>query len=456
MPPNTATSEQPPFDVSVGEHYVVSLINSVMQSSYWDSTAIFLAWDDYGGWYDHVAPPQVDSYGYGFRVPCLIISPYAKEAFVDHTLADHTSILKFIETNFGLAPLAGRDARANDLMEAFNFSQRAQDPIVLPGRYIPDYYPLTIKQNDTMIPFLILPNAEPTVFANVGTPLNLTGYGYSPMTRYLVTASTAPDVPGRSVLATFDTTASGAIPGPAWVRFPELPSSYGSETGTPYYVVLSRPAKFSLGISEAFAPVLLRANVVLSNSLAPRGTNMTVSAVGLAPNTLYVVTLSSSGAHVYVRDYLFTDAFGHGSKDVAIPADVPTGDYSLQLLIGDKPALTEHPIVKVTDSPPLLNRVLSLSGRIAETKLEDSTAITLTYKNSLWSRVDGNAYAVVKNQFGQTVAVASSPISLRGEETRQVLIVLPAVDLGVYDVSVFVVATGGLPISQSKMLPVRV
>jgi hypothetical protein len=159
---------------------------------------------------------------------------------------------------------------------------------------------------------------------------------------------------------------------------------------------------------------------------------------------------------VYVRDYLFTDAFGHGSKDVAIPADVPTGDYSLQLLIGDKPALTEHPIVKVTDSPPLLNRVLSLSGRIAETKLEDSTAITLTYKNSLWSRVDGNAYAVVKNQFGQTVAVASSPISLRGEETRQVLIVLPAVDLGVYDVSVFVVATGGLPISQSKMLPVRV
>ena len=91
-------SEHPPADVGVGEHYIVSTINAVMQSRYWNSSAIFVTWDDWGGFYDHVAPPQVDSFGLGFRAPCLVISPYAKEGFVDHTQADFTAILKFIET----------------------------------------------------------------------------------------------------------------------------------------------------------------------------------------------------------------------------------------------------------------------------------------------------------------------------------------------------------------------
>ncbi|TLY01023.1 MAG: alkaline phosphatase family protein [Thaumarchaeota archaeon] len=122
---------------------VVGLVDQIMRSQYWRSTAVFITWDDYGGWYDHVPPPQVDKYGYGFRVPCLIISPYAKRGFIDPTLADHSSILKFIETLFNLQPIAARDAAASNLMEAFDFSQKARAPLILPGSYLPEHYPLT-------------------------------------------------------------------------------------------------------------------------------------------------------------------------------------------------------------------------------------------------------------------------------------------------------------------------
>lgn len=133
MPETDQTSEHPPYNITAGENDVVSILNTVMKSQYWNSTAVFVTWDDWGGWYDHVPPPQVDQYGYGFRVPCLIISPYAKQGFVDNTQGDFTSILKFIETVYSLQPLTARDAAANDLMEAFNFSQAPRAPLVLPA-----------------------------------------------------------------------------------------------------------------------------------------------------------------------------------------------------------------------------------------------------------------------------------------------------------------------------------
>jgi len=147
---NPFNSEHLPQNITEGEHTVVSLVNAIMQSSYWNSTAIFITWDDFGGFYDHVPPPQVDQFGYGFRVPLLVLSPYAKQGFVDHTLNDHTSILKFIETLFSLSPLAERDAKANDLMEAFDFSQSPVAPLILPGKYMADHYPL--EQQTTSLP----------------------------------------------------------------------------------------------------------------------------------------------------------------------------------------------------------------------------------------------------------------------------------------------------------------
>ena len=124
--------EHPPQDIQLGQNYVADeIVNAIGGSKYWDAAAVFVTWDCFGGFFDHVPPPQVDEYGYGFRVPCLVISPYAKQGFIDGTVNDHTSILKFIETRYGLSPLSTRDAAANPMLETFDFAQapRAFQPI---------------------------------------------------------------------------------------------------------------------------------------------------------------------------------------------------------------------------------------------------------------------------------------------------------------------------------------
>lgn len=116
-------NEHPPQNVQLGESSVADdILNALGSSHYWGSAACFVTWDDFGGFYDHVPPPQVDAFGYGFRVPCLVVSPFARAGVIDHQVHDHTSILKFIETRYGLQPLSTRDAGANDFSEAFDFS----------------------------------------------------------------------------------------------------------------------------------------------------------------------------------------------------------------------------------------------------------------------------------------------------------------------------------------------
>jgi len=158
MPEDDSVSEEPPANVTLGEQTTVAQIDAVMSSPYWNSTAIFLTWDDWGGFYDHVPPPMVDGYGYGFRVPCIIISPYAKQGFVDNTQGDFTSTLKFIETVFNLPSLATRDAQANNLLEAFDFQQSPRSPLVLPGQFVPNHYPLEYPNGTIFGP---LPQGQP-------------------------------------------------------------------------------------------------------------------------------------------------------------------------------------------------------------------------------------------------------------------------------------------------------
>jgi phospholipase C len=122
-PIGTYDEHQGYSNVYDSEMHAIEWIKAVMESPYWNETAIFLTYDDYGGTYDHVPPPTVDRWGYGGRVPLLVISPHAKKGFVDHTLYDHTSTLKFIETRWGLEALSERDANANDLTNAFDFGQ---------------------------------------------------------------------------------------------------------------------------------------------------------------------------------------------------------------------------------------------------------------------------------------------------------------------------------------------
>ena len=98
--PNGGVSEHPPGLISAGQTYVTGLINTIMRSPDWSTTAIFLSWDDWGGFYDNVAPPTVDANGYGLRVPALVISPYAKQGYIDHQTLSFDAYVKFIEDDF--------------------------------------------------------------------------------------------------------------------------------------------------------------------------------------------------------------------------------------------------------------------------------------------------------------------------------------------------------------------
>ena len=153
--PNGRVSEHPPGRVTAGQSYVTGLVNAITSGPDWNSTAIFLSWDDWGGFYDHVKPPVVDVNGYGLRVPGLVISPYARSGMIDHQRLSFDAYLKFIEDDF----VGGRridpntdgrpdprpeerhesrcgrreDARKlGDLVKDFDFSQPPRDPVILP------------------------------------------------------------------------------------------------------------------------------------------------------------------------------------------------------------------------------------------------------------------------------------------------------------------------------------
>jgi phospholipase C len=118
-----------------GPAWVASIVNAVGASRYWKNSAIILTWDDWGGWYDHVKPPLYNSYELGFRVPILVMSPYAKKGYVSHYQHEFGSILKFVEETYGLGSLGTTDVRADDLADFFDFSQR-------PRKFIPIHAPV--------------------------------------------------------------------------------------------------------------------------------------------------------------------------------------------------------------------------------------------------------------------------------------------------------------------------
>jgi phospholipase C len=165
--PNAKVSEHPPSSIGAGQTYVTTLINAIMRSPDWSSTAIFLSWDDWGGFYDHVPPPTVDQSGYGLRVPGLVISPYARAGYIDHQALSHDAYLKFIEDDFlegeRLNPATdGRpdsrpDVRENlpilgDLVKDFNFNQPPAPAFILPVHPTPWSTPTAFRLNDTGTP----------------------------------------------------------------------------------------------------------------------------------------------------------------------------------------------------------------------------------------------------------------------------------------------------------------
>jgi phospholipase C len=132
--PRYEVSEHPQYSFCLGENWSTSVINAIMKSPMWESTAIFVTWDDYGGFYDHVPPRQVDGFGFGIRVPLLVISPYTLKGEIDHHRGEFSSVLRFIEDNWGLVRLTDRDRDATNLSYDFDFTQHPRPPDPLPLR----------------------------------------------------------------------------------------------------------------------------------------------------------------------------------------------------------------------------------------------------------------------------------------------------------------------------------
>lgn len=127
-------SEHPPATITTGMQWTVEQIQAIVDGGLWDSCAVFVTWDDWGGWYDHVTPPEVEQWAdgtqfrYGPRVPCLVISPYAKPGYISTVQHSHVSLVKFCETLFKLPPLNARDRAADDMSDCFDFAQGALAP----------------------------------------------------------------------------------------------------------------------------------------------------------------------------------------------------------------------------------------------------------------------------------------------------------------------------------------
>ncbi|HTA40327.1 MAG TPA: alkaline phosphatase family protein [Candidatus Acidoferrales bacterium] len=143
--PDWSYSDHAGSGTTLGPSWVAAVVNKIGQSQYWDSTAIVVLWDDFGGWYDHLPPPQPDFKGLGIRVPCLIISPYVRRGYVIHTQYEFGSVLRLVEETFGLPALGTvaqgySDARGASMLDAFDFTKKPRVFHAIPAPVFPDYF----------------------------------------------------------------------------------------------------------------------------------------------------------------------------------------------------------------------------------------------------------------------------------------------------------------------------
>jgi phospholipase C len=123
-----------------GPSWVADITNEIGASQFWNSTVIFITWDDWGGWYDHVPPPQVDNMGLGFRVPLIVVSPYAKKGYISSQVHEFSGFLRYTEEVFTLPSLGNRDAAADDFADCFDYTQAVVPYSPVPVTFTPEYF----------------------------------------------------------------------------------------------------------------------------------------------------------------------------------------------------------------------------------------------------------------------------------------------------------------------------
>lgn len=167
--PPSLQSHHPVRGICYGENWLVSQLNALMSGPNWSSTAVFITWDEAGGFYDHVPPPQVDQFGLGTRVPMIIISPYARPGYIASTTYEFSSFMKIVEERFGLPSLTQRDANANDMLDSFDFNQTPLPPLTLNTRSCPVISPKSALTFYVPQPVGVPSAVQTTTITNNGT-----------------------------------------------------------------------------------------------------------------------------------------------------------------------------------------------------------------------------------------------------------------------------------------------
>lgn len=385
--PKGPYDEHPPWSTCQGENWTVNQLNALMNGPDWSSTAVFIAWDDFGGFYDHEPPPQVDQFGLGSRVPLLIISPWVIPGYVSHTQYELSSFVKLVEERFNLPSLGERDVNANDMLDSFNFSQTANPPLLLQTR---NCSPASTTQL-TFLPEVVgAPSPAKTVgMVNFNTQamtissIALSGADFSE-TNNCPTSLPANPADSCTVNVTFNPTASGTRTGTLTIT--------DSDPTSPQVVSLS-----GVGTELSLSPNLLGFGTqTVGSSGASQAATLTNS--GLVPIT--ITSIVPSGDFSETNNCGGTVAAGGSCMITATFSPTTTG--------------TRFGTVTVSDSDGSGSQVLDLTGVGTAVKLSPAT---LSFGNEPVG-VPSNPKGVTLTNLGST-ALAMNGMNFIGVEFSQ-------------------------------------
>jgi phospholipase C len=375
------TSEHPTASICNSENWTVAQVNAVMQGPEWNSTAIFVTWDDYGGFYDHVPPPVSDEYGLGLRVPLLIISPYVRSGYIAHTNYEFSSFLKFVEERFGLAPLGTRDANANDMLDSFNLVQTPLQPMVLQTRTCP------VEST----PSLNFPLAQRVGTASPSESVFFTNYNTNSLSFQSVTVTgdfSTTETCQKSVVQdadcsvpiTFVPTASGQRSGTLTVT--------DSDASSPQIVTLS-----GMGTNVTFSSATLNFGTILQGNSSKK-TSVSLTNHATLPLTITSVTMSG--------DYTQTNTCG--------TAVASGGTCNINVTFTPSATGTRYGEITIADSDGASPHVVHLTGIGTQISL---SASTLTFASQTVGSTSAPQSVTLTNM--GPAALSLSAVTLTGD-----------------------------------------
>ena len=394
------TSEHPDASLCASQNWTVEQINAVMQGPQWNSTAIFVTWDDSGGFYDHVPPPTTDEYGLGLRVPLLIISPYALPGYISHTTYEFSSFLKFVEERFGLQPLGKRDANANDMLDSFSFTQTPLSPLSLQTLTCPVQSPSAL--NFPLNQQVGTPSPSKTVY--------FSNYSTTPMTFQSVTltgdfsttqkcSSSVAQYTACTLSITFTPTSPGLRTGTLTVT--------DSDPSSPQVVNLS-----GMGTYVTFSASMLNFGSVLQGQPS---TSRTVTMTNNATSPLTITAISATG------DYSQTNTCG-----TSLAAN---SSCKITVILTPSNTGKRFGTIAITDSDGASPHVVNLTGIGTQVILSPTS---LSFGSQSVGTISAPQSVTVTNNGPATLSVSSVTLTGDPSSSPQVTFTYPGAPTGNY------------------------